>query len=112
MKLVQSRRACLLGLAGLAALPCAWAQAWPARPVKIVTAFGAGSASDIVARLLAQQLQVEFGQPFVVENKPGASGIIAAEFVAKAPAERRFLRGASSPIRLRTRPGMRNSPKR
>jgi tripartite-type tricarboxylate transporter receptor subunit TctC len=70
----------------LAMMACtAAAQAWPARPVKIVTAFAAGSASDIVARLLAQELQTEYSQPFIVENKPGASGFIAAEFVAKAP---------------------------
>jgi tripartite-type tricarboxylate transporter receptor subunit TctC len=71
--------------AALAAATPAYAAPWPERPVKIITAFAAGSASDIVARLLAQHLQAEFGQPFVVDNKPGASGIIAAEFVAKAP---------------------------
>ena len=64
-----------------------WAQTWPVKPVRIVTAFGAGSASDIVARLLAQELQSEFSQTFVVDNKPGASGLIAAEFVAKSPAD-------------------------
>ena len=63
----------------------ALAQAWPARPVRIVTAFGAGSASDVVARMLAEELQSAFRQPFLVENKPGASGIIAAEMVAKSP---------------------------
>ena len=62
-------------------------QVWPAKPVKIVTAFAAGSASDIVARLLAQELQVEYGQAFLVDNKPGASGVIAAELVARAPAD-------------------------
>jgi tripartite-type tricarboxylate transporter receptor subunit TctC len=61
------------------------AHAWPTKPVRIVTAFGAGSASDIVARLLADELQAAFQQPFVVENKPGASGILAADMVAKAP---------------------------
>ena len=65
----------------------AQAQAWPDKPIRIVTAFAAGSASDIVARLLAQYLQAEFGQAFVVDNKPGANGIIAAEFVAKAAAD-------------------------
>lgn len=60
------------------------AQTWPTKPVRIVTAFGAGSASDIVARTLADELQKAFGQPFIVDNKPGASGIIAAEQVAKA----------------------------
>lgn len=73
--------------AALAPSSFAQAQAWPNKPVRMVTAFAAGSASDIVARLLAQHLQSEFGQPFVVDNKPGASGIIAAEFVAKAPAD-------------------------
>jgi tripartite-type tricarboxylate transporter receptor subunit TctC len=62
----------------------ATAQTWPAKPVRIVTAFGAGSASDIVARTLADELQKVFGQPFIVDNKPGASGIIAAVQVAKA----------------------------
>jgi tripartite-type tricarboxylate transporter receptor subunit TctC len=76
----------VLAMMALACAP-AFPQSWPAKPVKIVTAFGAGSASDIVARLLAQELQSEYGQPFIVENKPGASGFIAAELVAKAPAD-------------------------
>ena len=62
-------------------------QAWPNKPVRIVTAFGAGSASDIVARMLAEELQAAFRQPFVVDNKPGASGILAADAVAKSPAD-------------------------
>ena len=69
------------------ALGAASAQEWPARPVRIVTAFGAGSASDIVARMIAEDLQSTFKQPFVVDNKPGASGILAAEMVAKSPAD-------------------------
>lgn len=60
------------------------AQSWPTKPVRIVTAFGAGSASDIVARMLAEDLQAAFKQPFVVDNKPGASGMLAAEAVAKS----------------------------
>lgn len=90
MRFIQSRRGVAMAVAaGFAMLVSGpvFSQAWPAKPVKIVTAFGAGSASDIVARLLAQELQAEYGQPFVVENKPGASGIIAAESVAKAPAD-------------------------
>ncbi|MFD0667075.1 Bug family tripartite tricarboxylate transporter substrate binding protein [Ramlibacter sp. MAHUQ-53] len=71
-------------LAACAAPVSAQAQAWPAKPVKIVTAFGAGSASDIVARMIAEDLQAAFKQPFVVDNKPGASGILAAEMVAKS----------------------------
>lgn len=76
----------MLVLMALASGP-SFSQAWPAKPVKIVTAFGPGSASDIVARLLAQELQSEYGQPFIVENKPGASGFIAAEYVAKSAAD-------------------------
>lgn len=86
MGLVKSWRTLALSFAVLITGP-AFSQAWPSKPVKIVTAFGAGSASDIVARLLAQELQSEYGQAFVVENKPGASGFTAAEFVAKAPAD-------------------------
>ncbi len=73
-----------LALLTAAAAGAAQAQAWPAKPVRIVTAFGAGSASDIVARMLAEELQAAFKQPFVVENKPGASGMLAAEQVAKS----------------------------
>ncbi len=71
-------------VAACAAPVAAQAPAWPAKPVRIVTAFGAGSASDIVARMIAEDLQAAFKQPFVVDNKPGASGILAAEMVAKS----------------------------
>ena len=86
---IHSRRTLSLVLLALMAFASGpgFAQAWPAKPVRIVTAFAAGSASDIVARLLAQELQTEYGQPFLVENKPGASGFIAAEYVARAPAD-------------------------
>ena len=79
-----------LGASLALALVCtggAIAQTWPAKPVRIVTAFGTGSASDLVARLLAEELQGAYRQPFVVENRPGASGILAAEAVARAPAD-------------------------
>jgi tripartite-type tricarboxylate transporter receptor subunit TctC len=60
------------------------AQAYPSRPVKLVVPFPAGSATDQVARLIGQQLQEALGQPFVVENKPGAQGSIAATEVARS----------------------------
>lgn len=63
------------------------AQAWPGKPIRIVIAFGPGSASDIFARLIGDQLSKALGQPVIVEAKPGASGQIAAEFVARAPAD-------------------------
>jgi tripartite-type tricarboxylate transporter receptor subunit TctC len=60
------------------------AQSYPSKPVKLVVPFPAGSATDQVARLAGQQLQEALKQPFVVENKPGAQGAIAAEYVAKS----------------------------
>ncbi len=71
--------------AAWAAMPQALAQAWPERPIRLVIPFGAGAASDMVARRLGERLQAALGQPVVVENKAGASGQIAADLVAKAP---------------------------
>ena len=67
----------------LSALP-AGAQDWPSKPVKIVVPFGPGSTPDVVARLIADHLQKKLGQPFVIENKPGASGNTGTDAVAKA----------------------------
>jgi tripartite-type tricarboxylate transporter receptor subunit TctC len=60
------------------------AEAWPSRTVTIITPFAAGSVTDATARIIAQALQEEFGRPFVVENKAGAGGLIAAQAVARA----------------------------
>jgi tripartite-type tricarboxylate transporter receptor subunit TctC len=60
------------------------AQNYPSKPVKLVVPFPAGSATDQIARVLGQELQGALGQPFVVDNKPGAQGTIAAESVAKS----------------------------
>jgi tripartite-type tricarboxylate transporter receptor subunit TctC len=62
----------------------AYADDWPTRPVRIVVPFSAGGGTDTVARVLAQKLGEKFKQSFVVENKPGASGMIGAAAVAKA----------------------------
>lgn len=62
----------------------AFAQDWPSKPVRIVVPFGAGSTPDVIARLIADQLQKKLGQPFVIDNKPGASGNIGTDAVAKA----------------------------
>ena len=60
------------------------AQDWPAKPVKIIVPFGPGSTPDIIMRLIADRLQQKLGQPFLIENKPGASGITGTDAVAKA----------------------------
>ncbi len=71
------------GALALAAQPVA-AQAWPAKPVKIIVAFTPGSATDIVGRAVADKLSVALGQPVIVENRPGAGGTIGTNVVAKA----------------------------
>jgi tripartite-type tricarboxylate transporter receptor subunit TctC len=62
----------------------AHAQAWPSKPIRVIIPFVAGGSSDIVGRAIASKYQELLGQPAVVENKPGANGAIAAEFVAKS----------------------------
>ena len=75
----------LLAAALAASLPAiAAAQVYPNKPVKFVVPFPAGSATDQVARVTAQELQEALGQPFLIDNKPGASGAIGAEQVAKS----------------------------
>src|SRR5262252_11137057 len=85
------RRKFLHLAAGAVALPAiarvAWGQAYPARLVRIVVSFPAGSTSDILARPIAQWLQEHLGQPFVIDNRPGAGGNIGTEAVVRAPAD-------------------------
>src|SRR5215204_298969 len=84
----SSHRRSLLVASGAAALATlsrpAWAQAYPSRPVRLVEGYGAGGAPDIIARLIGQRLSERLGQPFMIDNKPGASGRIATDVVAKA----------------------------
>ena len=60
------------------------AQAWPTRPIRAIIPFGAGSATDIVPRIVFDQLAPQLGQPIVVENRTGAGGTLGANAVAKA----------------------------
>jgi len=90
MSRFNSRRlamAATLAATLLAAAGNTLAQSWPDRPVRLVVPFAAGSGADIVARLYGEQLSTALGQPVVIDNKPGASGSIGAEFVARAPAD-------------------------
>jgi len=84
------RRALIGALAGaalLAAAPAALAQAWPTKPVRIVIGAPVGGTTDIIARLLADGLQKEWGQPVIVEAKPGAAGMIAMQDFLGQPAD-------------------------
>ena len=75
--------------AGAAALPAAsriaWAQTYPARPVRIIVPIAPGGASDILGRLIGQWLSERLGQPFIIDNRPGAGGNIGTETVVRAP---------------------------
>src|SRR5262245_33048860 len=77
--------------AGATTLPfaprVARAQAYPSRPVRLIVGFAAGGGNDIVARLMGQSLSERLGQPFIMENRPGAGGTIAAEAVVRAPSD-------------------------
>jgi tripartite-type tricarboxylate transporter receptor subunit TctC len=83
------RRRFLQLAAGAAALPAAshfaWAQTYPSRPVHILVPYPAGGGVDIVARSLGDELSKHWGQPVVIENRPGAGGVIASQAVAISP---------------------------
>src|SRR6266704_2443741 len=88
MKLPHRRQFLHLA-AGAVALPAvsplAWAQTYPSRPVRWIVGFAPGGGNDIVARLMGQWLSERLGQPFVVDNRPGAGANIATEAVVNAP---------------------------
>src|SRR5258705_8662957 len=92
----RPRRRFLQLAAGAAALPAvarltcsrlAWAQPYPARPVRIMVGVVAGGSPDILARLIGQWLSERLGHPFVIENRPGAGNNIGTEAVVRAPAD-------------------------
>src|SRR5713226_5687907 len=76
--------AALLGAASCALAGGAAAQSYPAKPVKFVVGFAAGGPTDVIARIVAQDMTGSLGQSFIVENKPGANAIIATEAVARS----------------------------
>ena len=109
---MKTLRLLLFAIAALAVLGTAQpaqTQDWPQRPVKIVVPFGAGGNADGVTRIIAQRLTEIFGQQFVVENRVGAAGMIAAEMVARAPADGYTLFMAS-PSQLAITPAITKTP--
>ncbi|OGA99784.1 MAG: hypothetical protein A3E79_19325 [Burkholderiales bacterium RIFCSPHIGHO2_12_FULL_61_11] len=86
MKLL--RRSMLLGaMATLALAGVAQAQTYPSKPIRIVLPYGAGGPADVMVRAISRSLGDSWGQPFIVDNKPGANEIIAADLVAKSPGD-------------------------
>ena len=84
------RRRFLQGIAAapvLAASRFAWAQAYPSRPVRVIVPFTPAGTTDILARLIGQRLSDRLGQPFVIENRPGATTMIGTEAVVRSPAD-------------------------
>lgn len=78
----------LLATAALMAIPCTVAaDTYPSKPIRVIVPYAAGGVVDVQARAVTQRMAADLGQAFVVEAKPGAAGNIAAEFVARAPAD-------------------------
>jgi tripartite-type tricarboxylate transporter receptor subunit TctC len=84
MKLIPAV-AVVVGIAWLPAAQVSYAQAYPVKPVRIVVSWPPGGSNDVVARVMAQRLTEALGQPFVVENRAGATGTIGSDLVAKSP---------------------------
>src|SRR5262245_20682297 len=85
--MTRMKRLTILILLGLAATTAPAQDKYPAKPIKVVVPFGPGSATDIVMRIVGEQMRPILGQPVVVENKPGAFGILAIEEMARAKSD-------------------------
>ena len=77
-----------------------FAQAWPARPIRLVSPYGAGGSSDILTRLLGDSLSARLGQGVIVDNKAGAGTRIANEYIAHAPPDGYSILHAAAPIAI------------
>lgn len=82
------------------------AQAWPAKPVRVISPYGAGGSNDVSLRIIIEQLEAKYGQRFLVENKPGAGTRIANESVAHAPADGYTLLWAAAPFAINASAGI------
>ncbi|MFY9184732.1 MAG: tripartite tricarboxylate transporter substrate binding protein [Limnohabitans sp.] len=87
MKFTFSLRAVFTSIFLVLCAQVALAQDFPSKPIRIIVPLPPGGSNDVLARLLAQKMSESFGQPVVVENKPGAAGNIATEYIAKSPAD-------------------------
>ena len=83
MRFLRFAAAAALALLGTSA----WSQAYPNKPIRMIVGFPPGGGTDVVARVIGAKLQEWYNQPVVVENRPGATGTIGADFVAKSPAD-------------------------
>jgi tripartite-type tricarboxylate transporter receptor subunit TctC len=83
--LVSRLALCAMGL--LVAAPDSWAQAYPAKPVRMIVGFAPGGGTDVTARALVQELSDGLGQRVVIDNRPGANGVVGTEVTARAPAD-------------------------
>lgn len=97
----------------LAAVSCATvsshAQTWPARSVTIVSPYGAGGSNDVSLRIIAKELETKYGQPFIVENKPGAGTRIANDYVARAKPDGYTMLWAAAPFAITAAAGIKTS---
>ena len=85
MKTSKMRRLCIAaGLAAMLATPALAQTAYPSQPLKLIVPYPAGGATDTLARTVGQKLQEAWGQPALVENRPGAGGMVASEAAARA----------------------------
>ncbi len=82
---IKAVAASALGALALGAVPVAWAQAYPQKPIRLIVPAPAGSAPDVIARILGDKMNQSMGQPVLVDNKPGAGGIIAMNLLKQAP---------------------------
>lgn len=85
-------------LSSFVAVPCAWSQEWPSKPIRIIVPAPPGAITDGVARLVGEQLRVNLGQPVIIDNKPGGSAVIAERAMLGAPADGHTLMVAPSSV--------------